>query len=86
MTLINDQWRATTTIDAIMGRRGWLSGFRRRCFIAASTRILLRGVPELESEQREEAVQRARSITGLFAWWLGNLAAVLRAFFRQDRR
>ena len=86
VTLINDQWRATTAIDEIMGRRGWLSGFRRRCFIAASTRILLGGVPELESDQREEAVQRARSITGLFAWWLGNLAVVLRAFIRQDRR
>jgi len=84
--LIDDQWRATTTIDAIMERRGWLSGFRRRCFIAASTRILLSGMPELESDQRAEAVKTARAITGPFAWWSGNLAVALRAFLRQGRR
>ena len=83
--LIDDQWRATTTIDAIMSRRGWLSRFRRRCFIAVSTRILLRGMPELESDQREEAVQMARSITGPFAWRLGNLAVALRDFLGQGR-
>ena len=83
--LLEDQWRATTTIDDLRGAGGWLGRFRRRCFIAASSRILLADTPQLDEDQRREARAVARRHAGWPAWWLGNLAVALRGLLRQGR-
>ena len=83
--LLEDQWRATMEIDDLRGAGGWLGRFRRRCFIAASSRILLADTPHLDAEACRETRQTARRLAGWPAWWLGNLAVALRGLLRQGR-
>ncbi len=83
--LVNDFWRATSRVDEIRGYNGPLSRFRRKCFIAATTGVLLRGIDELDHEQQRNVVQTAKGITGECAWVLGNLAIALKRFFGHAR-
>jgi len=81
--LIQDYWRATSRVDEIRGKSGWMANFRRRCFVAAAARILLSGIEDLDSVRRAEALRTTRAITGLPAWCLGNLAVALRRVLGQ---
>ena len=87
--VIADEWQAMVTASALLEKSGfsaWLWNFRQRCLLAGTSRRMLQGVEELTPHYREEVVRSTREITGLGAWWLGNLAVALRDFLRQGRR
>jgi hypothetical protein len=87
--VIADEWQAMVTASALLEKSGcaaWLWKFRQRCLLAGTSRRMLQGVDRITPHFRDEVVQATREITGLGAWWLGNLAVALRDFLGQGRR
>jgi len=86
--LIADEWRAMVIISGLLGKAGWSArfwNFRQRCLLAASSRVLLQTAEDVTPQYRNEVRQATREITGSFAWWLGNLAVVMRGVIRRGR-
>ena len=87
--MIADEWQAMVTASALLEKSGfsaWLWNFRQRCLLAGTSRRMLQGVDKLTPHYTEEVERATREITGLGAWWLGNLAVALRDFLGQGRR
>ena len=86
--VIADEWQAMVTASVLLEKSGfsaWLWNFRQRSLLAGTSRRMLQGVEELTPHYREEVVRSTREITGLGAWWLGNLAVALRDILGQGR-
>ena len=87
--VIADEWQAMVSASSMLEKSGfsaWLWNFRQRCLLAGTSRRMLQGAEEITPHYRDEVVQSTCEITGLGAWWLGNLAVALRDFLGQGRR
>jgi len=87
--VIADEWKAMRAASLLLDKGGlsaWLWGFRQRCLLAATSRVMVQGVDKVTPAYRAEVTRATREITGGLAWALGNLAVALRDTFGQGRR